>query len=340
MQSKNRLFITILFLFILILLYGCKTTDNNTTDTSKKQSYSQAEYFNMAGNTAKEKKDGTRAIYYYTKAIETDPDYIEAYLNRGEMYYYVNEHEKALADFDRIIELSPQSDKAYYFKGLLFNDDGNYNKAIENLNTAISLNDKAYEYYEARSTAYEQINEYEKAFEDINTAIKLNQKSAKLYNLRGRLHEHFERTDDAINDFKIATKLDPNDIWTYDELILAYMKEDKIDKAFEIADKMIKLKPVRIDILYEIRATLFTLREQYKEAIEDCNASIKISPHNASIYNIRGTAYLEVEEYKKAIEDFDMAIKLALESQNEIKKYAAYCKQIAYDALAEMGEKK
>ncbi|EMB26623.1 hypothetical protein HMPREF9733_00494, partial [Treponema denticola SP33] len=30
MQSKNRLFITILFLFILILLYGCKTTDNNT----------------------------------------------------------------------------------------------------------------------------------------------------------------------------------------------------------------------------------------------------------------------------------------------------------------------
>ena len=54
MQSKNRFFIAIIF--ILILLYGCKTTDSNTTDTSKKQNYSQAEYFNIAGNTAKEKK--------------------------------------------------------------------------------------------------------------------------------------------------------------------------------------------------------------------------------------------------------------------------------------------
>ena len=54
MKSKNRLFIAIIF--ILILLYGCKTTDTSKTDTEKKQNYSQAEYFNMAGSTAKEKK--------------------------------------------------------------------------------------------------------------------------------------------------------------------------------------------------------------------------------------------------------------------------------------------
>ena len=57
MKSKNRHFITILFL--LILIYGCKTTNNDTNDTGKNQNYSQAEYFNIAENTAKEKKDGT-----------------------------------------------------------------------------------------------------------------------------------------------------------------------------------------------------------------------------------------------------------------------------------------
>ena len=337
MQSKNRRFITIIFL--LILIYGCKTKNSDTTDTSKKQNYSQAEYFNMAGNTAKEKKDGTRAIYYYTKAIEADPDYIEAYLNRGEMYYYVNEHEKALADFDKVIELRPKEDKAYYFKGLLLNDDGNYNKAIENLNTAINLNDKAYEYYEARSTAYEQINEYEKAFEDINTAIKLNQKSAKLYNLRGRLHEHFERTDDAINDFKIATKLDPNDIWPYNGLLFIYIETKKHNEAFEIVNKMIKMKPSWIGILYGIRGLLFSFRGQYKEAVEDCNTGIRMYPQNASLYNIRGKIYFDLKEYKKAIEDFDMAIKFALESQNTEKQDAIEYKKQAYEALAEMGEK-
>ena len=334
MKSKNKFFIAIIFL--LILIYGCKTTNSDIIDTGKKQNYSQAEYFNIAGNTAKEKKDGTRAIYYYTKTIETDTAYIEAYLNRGEMYYYVDENEKALTDFDRVIELSPQEDRAYYFKGLLFNDAGNYNKAIENLNTAINLNDKAYEYYEARSSAYEQINEYEKAFEDINTAIKLNPKSAKLYNLRGRLHEHFKRTDDAINDFKIATKLDPNDIWPYNGLLFIYLEMDKNNEAFEIVNKMIKMKPSWIGILYGIRGLLFSFRGQYKEAVEDCNTGIRMYPQNASLYNIRGKIYFDLKEYKKAIEDFDMAIKFALESQDTEKQDAIEYKKQAYEALAEM----
>ena len=338
MQSKNKFFITIIFL--LILIYGCKTTNSDTTDTGKKQNYSQAEYFNIAGNSVKEKKDIPRAVTYYTKAIEADPIYAEAYLNRGEAYVYLGEHEKALADFDRIIELNPKEDKAYYFKGLLFNDTGNYNKAIENLNTAINLNDKAYEYYEARSTAYEQINEYEKAFEDMNTAIKLNQKSAKLYNLRGRLHEHFKRTDDAINDFKIAIKLDSNDIWPYNGLLFIYLEMDKNNEAFEIVNKMIKMKPSWIGILYGIRGTLFSMRGQYKEAIEECNTGIRMYPHNASLYNIRGKIYFDLKEYKKAIEDFDMAIKFALENQNTEKQDAIEYKKQAYEALTEMEGKK
>lgn len=97
MRNKKIYFITISFLFILILICSCKTTNS---DTEKKQNYSQAEYFNMSGNAAKEKKDGTRAIYYYTKAIEADPAYVEAYLNREEMYYYVHEGEKALSEME------------------------------------------------------------------------------------------------------------------------------------------------------------------------------------------------------------------------------------------------
>ena len=152
MQSKNKFFITILFL--LILIYGCKTTNSDTTDTGKKQNYSQAEYFNIAGNSAKEKKDGTRAIYYYTKAIEADPAYIEAYLNRGVTYLNMGKKEAALHDFNTAIKLNPKEDSAYYWKGLVLAKIGKNGAARDNLNKAIALNNKNDQYYYTRARIY------------------------------------------------------------------------------------------------------------------------------------------------------------------------------------------
>ncbi len=157
--------------------------------------------------------------------------------------------------------------------------------------------------------------------------------------MRGSFYIELKRYDDAINSANEAISLDPNYMQAYYGLILAYMSANKHNEAFEAINKTIKLKPPYIDMLYGFRASLFSLQGRYKEAIEDCNTSIKINFHNAIVYNIRGTAYLALKEYKKAIEDFDMAIKFALESQNTEKQDAIEYKKQAYEALAEMGEK-
>ncbi|WP_439655213.1 tetratricopeptide repeat protein [Treponema putidum] len=174
----------------------------------------------------------------------------------------------------------------------------------------------------------------------MNTAIKLNPKSAKLYDLRGSFYIELKRYDDAIKDAKIAISLDSNYMQAYYGLILAYMFANKYDEAFTAINKTIKLKPPYIDMLYRFRASLFSLQGRYKEAIEDCNASIKINSDNAVVYNIRGQCYLVLKEYKKAIEDFDRAIELDPDNIDKVKQDAIEYKQKAYEALAEMGEKK
>ena len=45
------------------------------------------------------------AILYYTKAIELDTDFAEAYFNRGLTYIYIGENEKGLADLSKAGEL-------------------------------------------------------------------------------------------------------------------------------------------------------------------------------------------------------------------------------------------
>ena len=45
------------------------------------------------------------AILYYTKAIQIDNDFAEAYFNRGLVYIYTGENEKGLADLSKAGEL-------------------------------------------------------------------------------------------------------------------------------------------------------------------------------------------------------------------------------------------
>ena len=329
MQSKNRFFIAIIF--ILILLYSCKTTNS---DTEKKQNYSQAEYFNIAGNSAKEKKDIPRAVTYYTKAIEADPIYAEAYLNRGETYYYVNEHEKALADFDKVIELSPKEDKAYYWKGLVYEYLKQYESSLVYLNKAIQLNDKNYKYYELRSLVYKQLREYDKAYNDINNAIKLNQNNGILYSLRGLLNEYLNKYNDAIVDYKKSIALMPEFIAPYKSLLSIYLQTQNYEAGLEVADKAINIE--QSWILYSTRGYLFLMLQSYNEAISDSNRAIKLNSGFADSYLTRGKAYLALKEYKKAIEDFDMAIKLDPNNIDKVKQDAIEYKKQAYEALTEI----
>jgi len=49
----------------------------------------------------------------YTRAIELDSSYADAYNNRGYTYYMQEEYELAIADYDRAIELDPKHPLAY-----------------------------------------------------------------------------------------------------------------------------------------------------------------------------------------------------------------------------------
>ena len=57
------------------------------------------------------------AIKDYDKAIELDPDYSDAYNNRGLAKYYLDKYGEAIKDFNKVIELTPNYTNAYYDRG-------------------------------------------------------------------------------------------------------------------------------------------------------------------------------------------------------------------------------
>ncbi|MBS1635743.1 MAG: tetratricopeptide repeat protein [Bacteroidetes bacterium] len=63
--------------------------------------------YNMGAITFHVKKDPKKAIDYFTKAINADAQYAEAYYARGACYDELNDHNNAVADYNMCLQIKP-----------------------------------------------------------------------------------------------------------------------------------------------------------------------------------------------------------------------------------------
>ena len=85
----------------------------------------------------REARDRDRQIRYFSKAIELDPDCMEAYFWRGIAYEARKENDKALADFNRSIDLNPKRAANYIWRAIALANRGDYDRALADLNQAL-----------------------------------------------------------------------------------------------------------------------------------------------------------------------------------------------------------
>lgn len=80
--------------------------------------------FNDRGNRYSRNGAYDQAMADYTKAIELDGDFAEAYFNRGVSHYELGLFQESIDDLTRAIDLSPTDDNYYGRRSLayLFND--------------------------------------------------------------------------------------------------------------------------------------------------------------------------------------------------------------------------
>ncbi len=124
------------------------------------------------------------AIEDYTRAIDLNPQYVEAYTNRGIVNRALGKFEEAIEDYDKAIELDSQDARAYCGRGNANYASGKFAEAIEDYNKVIKLNlqhPKIAEVYYSRGNANHVLGKFKEAIEDYTEAIDLNQKYAKAY---------------------------------------------------------------------------------------------------------------------------------------------------------------
>lgn len=146
---------------------------------SEKEAFSS---FEEGRNFIKENKL-EEAIEAYQKAVKLKPDFAEAYLNLGILYYHLKKSDEAVKALLKAHELDQGETKT---KQLL-----------------------AEIYYE-QAREFIQSNKINEAFEKLNEAYSLNSDHAYINYLLGILYTQKEKKDEAIRHLEIFLKIEPN----------------------------------------------------------------------------------------------------------------------------------
>lgn len=120
MKYNNKLFKSAIIFAVLVFLTGTASFASIATDAklqyNKGIDYYQLGQFEESANCFK-------------KAIELDPNYIDAYYNLGSILEYLKQDEAALAVFKQIILRKPDDYEAVYKAAALSKKVGEYDKA-------------------------------------------------------------------------------------------------------------------------------------------------------------------------------------------------------------------
>lgn len=120
------------------------------------------------------------AVANFTKAVELDPTFGDAYYYRGIVEFSrLYQNEAAVADFTQALALDPEAHRslysrpsAYYWRGLAYKDAQRYPEALADFSKAIALDSGFNDAYMNRGLVYSLLNEHGEAIDDLSRVIR------------------------------------------------------------------------------------------------------------------------------------------------------------------------
>lgn len=279
-------------------------------------------YFNK-GKALQNRCQWRSAIPEYTKALQLNPEFVDAYLSRGLCYEVEGMLNKAIRDYTRAIKLDPKSSEAYESRAQYHSQINNDAQAIQGYSKALTFDPRNAWLYWGRAQVYAGKRLYAKATQDYRRAIRLEPKFADsyfynivrvdwrignfqkaisdftrpfqgsrddgYYNQRGHLSMTVGNYDEAINDYSTAIKLDPK-------------------KAYDLNGRVIGRRPAN-GFYYLNRARAYQHKGEYQKAMQDITKAFFAEPMSdrRHEYTYRGFLHFDLRNYENALRDFHSA---------------------------------
>jgi tetratricopeptide (TPR) repeat protein len=171
-------------------------------------------------NLGKSAEDLRNAVKDYTKAVEINPQYGEAFFQRAGLWREWGLDDKAINDLSRSIELNEKRDSALFSRALAHRRLGRFTQAIADLNKSIELKGDlpgAAITYIARGEVYVELGDLESAIADFSRVIEAEPRYPGPYLHRARAWRAKGDLRQAIGEYTLFIERLPSNGEAYTE---------------------------------------------------------------------------------------------------------------------------
>lgn len=189
--------------------------------------------YNNIGVVYLDRHEYELAIEPLSRAIDLDPRYVKAYINRITAYQKTGRLDEAKADLAQMVKVEPRNAEGYNSRADVLLDLGRYDEAIADFTSAITLSPNAANSYNNRATARFMKGESASAIEDCSKAIELNPTYANAFNNLGNIYNRMGDSPRALENYSKAISLSPGDPLTYNNRAAVFLALKQYDRALE-----------------------------------------------------------------------------------------------------------
>jgi tetratricopeptide (TPR) repeat protein len=283
-----------IFLFLILMVWGLLSVFSFGFAAVQEEiawetvSQEASDYLKMAVNKMEEaintyqganypsRELWAEAIDYGERAIQADPDFIEAHYYLAQIFQYTNWYYREAEEWGKYIELI--QDKEIIFP-----------QVEQNL---------AFAYYRLGYAAYQR-EDYDECILYLQKAVEINPGMAEAYYWLGRVFYEKDRLADSLFSWQKVLEINP-------EYPRAQYFFDKVDNSIKYGKEAYSHYEAGF-ILYE--------QKLFEEAIYEYHQAVRLNPNFSLAYYWLGRVYYEWGNYQEAASNWKEVLRLEPENK-------------------------
>ena len=279
--------------------------------------------------TAGKKKEAYQEI---EKLIKHDPSVPEYYGLMADMYKEDGDTTKALEYYNKVLEIDPDNGFVQFSLATFYIQNKNLEKGFQHAqkgfaSSDVEVNTKIQFYLMLVSAPADQKLSDEQIEELIRLLIKANPDDSKAYSIQADFYIQKGQIQEARDFISKSLSIDPNSYSLWEQLVLIDNQLNDVDNMKKDSEKAIELFPTQ-PLLYVLNSISLIQLKDYTKALQMLDTGqgyvVDNNKLEAQFELYRAEAYYNLNDTTKAFASFEKVIDMEPDNYVALNNYAYY----------------